>query len=152
MMRSLKVRNLMFFVMTLSVLLILGVNHAPAADESTEGDAWLRMNPDTRTGFLRGYTIGLSRGFAEGCDTYRSIEKPRTRDLRNDPFANCLNARGRGFSQPVDHYVKQVTDFYESFPSDRTVPFEEVLKKLSDSDNMTPQQMHKWFEEHGHRK
>ncbi len=52
----------------------------------------------------------------------------------------------------MDHYVKQVTDFYESFPSDRTVPFEEVAKKLSDSENMTPQQMHKWFEEHGHRK
>jgi hypothetical protein len=43
-------------------------------------------------------------------------------------------------------------DFYTSFPADRDVPFEEVLKKLSDSEDMTPQQMHEWFKEHRHKK
>ena len=70
----------------------------------------------------------------------------------NDPFAKCLNSSGRGFSRPVDFYVSQVTEFYESFPSDRAIPFEEVLKRLSDSELMTPKQIHDWFERHARGK
>ncbi len=102
-----------------------------AADQNTEGDAWLHMNSDTRTGFAWGYTVVLSRGFAEGCDKYRTIEGSKSRHLHDDPFARCLNSQNRGFSRPVDYYVTHVTEFYESFQSDRAVPFEEVLKKLS---------------------
>ena len=91
MVRSSRVRAFVMLAMILSVLLIVGTNPASARDQNTEGDAWLRMNSDTRTGFVWGYTIGLSRGFAEGCDTYRNIEKPKSRDLHNDPFAQCLN-------------------------------------------------------------
>jgi hypothetical protein len=150
MVRSLELRKPMLSVIILSVL-ILGVSHASAADRNTEGDAWLRMSPDARSVFLMAYTGGLSRGFAEGCLAYDRIAKPKNYDVHKAPLGKCLN-RGRGFSRSVDYYVKQVTQFYESFPSDRTVEFHEVIKKLSDSESMTARQMHEWFEEHGHRK
>ncbi len=150
MVRSLELRKHMLCVITLWVL-ILGVSHASAADRNTEGDAWLRMSPDARSVFLMAYTGGLSRGFAEGCLAYDRIAKPKNYDVHKAPLGKCLN-RGPGFSRSVDYYVKQVTDFYESFPADRNVPFEEVLKKLSDSENMTPSQMHEWSEKHRHTK
>jgi hypothetical protein len=150
MVRPLKARVLTL-ILPLAILLTFGTDHLSAIDQTGEGDGFLRMTPETRSGFLLGYTIGLSRGFAQGCLAYRSIAEFKTHDVHNDPFGRCVN-RGPGFSRSVDYYVKQVTDFYESFPADRNVPFEEVLKKLSDSENMTPSQMHAWFEKHRHRK
>jgi hypothetical protein len=133
------------FSARLGILMILSASSALAADQNADGDAWLHMNRDTQTGFVRGYTIGLTRGFAQGCDAYRSLVPVETHDIHNDPFAGCLNTSGRCFSQPVDFYVRQVTDFYQSFPSDRAISFEDVLKKLSDGQNMTPRQIHDWF-------
>jgi len=110
------------------------------------------MNSDTRHGFVWGYTIGLTRGFAQGCNAYYQIAPPQApHSLQDDLFGKCIT-KGFGFSKPVAYYEKQITDFYTSFPTDRNVPFEDVLKKLSDSENMTPQQMHAWFKEHGHTK
>ena len=150
MVRSFKAGGLTL-ILLLATLLTFGTNLFSAIHPSGEGDGWLRMEPTTRTGFLWGYTIGLSRGFAEGCSAYNRIVPFQRHNLHNDPFGKCIG-RGPGFSRPVDYYVKQVTDFYEFFPADRNVPFEEVLKKLSDSENMTPSQMHEWFEQHRHRK
>jgi hypothetical protein len=134
------------------ILLALSVRHSSAQAQNGEGDAWMSMNSDTRFGFVFGYTIGLNRGFTQGCIAYDKIvpsQKPHS--LHDDLFVKCTS-KGFGFSKPVPFYEKQITDFYTSFPADRKVPFEEVLKKLSDSENMTPQQMHEWFKEHGHGK
>jgi hypothetical protein len=145
-------RKIVLFALTLSILLVLSVSRVLAGGQDTEGDAWLNMNPDTRIAFVRGYTVGLSRGFAEGCDAYKRIEQPKNYDLRDDPFRKCLNTPGHGFGRDVDYYAEQVTAFYTLFPSDRAAPFEEVLKKLSDSEKMTPPQIHEWFKERGHSK
>jgi hypothetical protein len=107
------------------------------------------MNSDTRTGFVWGYMVGLSTGYGEGCDTYHKLAplaKPHL--IKDDPFHKCI-ASSLGFSQPVSFYVRQITDFYSLSPSDRQVPFGEVLKKLSDDEHMTPQQMREWFKQHG---
>jgi len=105
------------------------------------------MSPEAQVVFVRGYIAGLSRGFEEGCDADRTIDPRKNYDLHDDRFAKCLN-RSPGFSKPVEYYAKQVAAFYASFPSDRTVPFETVVKKLSDSESMTTQQMHEFFKSH----
>ena len=143
-------RKVKALILLLSALLIYATHPAFARDEN-EGEAWLHMSPDSRAGFAWGYTIGLSRRFAQGCNAYRSINPSKSRDLHDDPFAKCLG-RGEGFSRSVDYYVKKVTEFYESYPLDHDVLFEEVLKRLSDSENMTPAQIHQWAEQRQHVK
>ncbi|MBZ5540144.1 MAG: hypothetical protein LAN61_06440 [Acidobacteriia bacterium] len=145
-------RALVFVGTVLAVLLALFVHYTSAQTYNREGDAWLSMNSDTRLGFVWGYTIGLSRGFAQGCEAYYEVAPPQEpHSFQDDLFGKCAT-RGVGFSKPVAYYEKQITDFYTSFPAERKVPFEDVLKKLSDSENMTPQQMHEWFKEHGYKK
>ena len=119
--------------------------------QSTEGNRWLDMNSDTRSGFVWGYILGVTRGFAEGCEAYDKIVPLRAPvSLKEYPFAKCLNSKGRGFSKPIPFYQEEITDFYSSFPSDRDVPFGEVLKRLSDDEHMTPAQIHEWFKTNSH--
>jgi hypothetical protein len=123
--------------------------HISGQTQHGDGDAWISLNSDNQFRFVLGYTVGLSKGFAEGCDAFYKIAPPqKPHALRDDLFSKCL-AQSLGFSKPMAFYQKQITDFYTSFQGDRDVPFEQVLKSLSDSENMTPQQMHQWFKEHG---
>jgi hypothetical protein len=132
-----------------SFLMAAPIPHISGQTQHGEGDAWITMNSDNQFRFVLGYTVGLSKGFAEGCDAYYKIAPPqKPHALRDDLFAKCL-AQGLGFSKPVAFYQKQITDFYTLFPGERDVPFEQVLKSLSDSENMTPQQIHQWFKGHG---
>ena len=152
-MRQLYTRRTFVFTGTaVLVLLALSVRYGSAQAQNGEGDAWMSMNSDTRFGFVFGYTIGLNSGFTQGCVAYYKIAPPqKPHSLHDDLFGRCTS-KGFGFSKPPAFYEKQITDFYTSFPADRKVPFEEVLKKLSDSENMTAQQIHDWFKEHGHGK
>jgi len=131
-------------------LVSLVASPIPLIAQSTEGDAWLKMSSETQTGFLRAYTAGVSWGFAQGCNAYygtaRSMGKHHT--LKSNPFGQCLS-KALQFSRPVDSYVKQLTEFYTSFPADRNVSFERIMEKLSDSEGMTSEQIHTWFKEHG---
>jgi hypothetical protein len=154
-MRTNVMRRLQFSIaFVLGVLLLATV--APvscyiwAQVQTGEGDEWLSKASEARLGFVSGYIIGMSRGFADGCDTYRRIAPQVSRGLRDDLFGKCLNSSDRGFSRPADLYEKRITEFYSSFPSDRRIPFEKVLKALSDSENKTPEQMHEMFRERPH--
>jgi hypothetical protein len=107
--------------------------HTSSQTQHGDGDAWISMNSDNQFRFVLGYTVGLSEGFGEGCDAFYKIAAPqKPHPLRDDLFAKCL-AQGFGFSKPVAFYQKQITDFFTLFPEDRDVPFEQVLKSLSDS-------------------
>jgi hypothetical protein len=128
------------------LLCLLSQLHA----QNGEGDAWVEMNSDMQTGFVWGYTIGLSRGFAQGCVAYGKLapSQPPHR-LADDLFHKCLR-QGYGFSKLISFYVEQITEFYKSSAEDRKVPIDEVLRKLSDDQSMTPKQMHEWFKQHGY--
>jgi hypothetical protein len=121
--------------------------------QNGEGDGWLERNSDTRTGFVHGYIIGLSRGFAQGCLSYeRLVPQQKTYVHFADlPSLKC-SRQAFGFSKPISFYVEQITRFYAVNAEDRKVPFEEVLKKLSDNEHLTPKQMHEWFKQHGYGK
>jgi hypothetical protein len=143
--------SIFFLGLVLSVLLIATYHDMSAQTRNGEGDGWLKMNSDNQFGFVYGYTIGLSRGFAQGCQTYAEIAPPQKPHRLKDDLRLKCGDKGFGFSKPVEVYQKQITDFYTSFPADHDVPFEQVLKRLSDSESMTPQQMHEWFKEHDYR-
>jgi hypothetical protein len=115
-----------------------------------EGGGWLERNPDSRIGFVHGYIVGLSRGFAQGCVAYeRSVPQQKTYVRPADlPSVKC-SRQTPSFSKPISFYAEQITRFYTANAEDRKVPFEEVLKMLSDGKHMTPEQMHDWFKQHG---
>lgn len=148
-MRSVKADRRFF----ISLATFLFVFICPLRAEGGEGDGWLEMNSDTRTGFVSGYTIGLSRGFAQGCLAYEKVA-PRDKKyyrVADLPSLKC-SRQGFGFSRPISLYVEQITEFYSGHAEDRNVPFEDVLKRLSDDASMTPKQMHEWFAQHGYGK
>jgi hypothetical protein len=120
---------------------------------SHEGEAWLEMNTDTRTGFVFGYTVGLSRGFVQGCLAYqKSVPPPEGfHPIADDPFLKCTR-QGFSFTKPLSFYAEQITKFYTASAEDRKVPFQEVIKKLSDEEHLTPEQMHEYFKQHGYGK
>ena len=138
------------FIVGVAVLLLATLQiHA----QDGEGDGWLERNSDTRTGFVHGYIVGLSRGFAQGCLAYeKSLPQQKTYVRFADlPSLRC-SRQTLGFSKPISFYVEQITRFYTANAEDRKVPFEEVLKKLSDDEHMMPEQMHDWFKQHGYGK
>lgn len=114
--------------------------------QTLEGDSWLAMNQERKSGFVLGYTIGISRGFAEGCATYDQIVNVHDVPLKSDPLRKCFDSKGRGFSKPVQFYVDRVNDFYKTYPGNRNFPVGELIKKLSDSENLTPQEIHQSIE------
>jgi hypothetical protein len=140
------------FVSVFLVLPVLCTLAASAQTQNGEGDGWMNWNSDTRLGFVWGYTIGLNRGFGQGCGAYYKVALPgKAHNLRDDPLSKCIS-KGPGFSKPPAFYENRITDFYTSFPEDRDVPFEQVLRWLSDSENISVQQMHERTKEHGHTK
>jgi hypothetical protein len=140
------------FVLVLLALSVSCSQVASAQTQNGEGDGWMKWNSDTRLGFVWGYTMGLNHGFGQGCGAYYKAAQPeKPHSLRDDPLGKCIS-KGLGFSKPPAFYEKKVTDFYTSFPEDRDVPFEQVLKWSSDSENISVQQMHERAKEHGHTK
>jgi hypothetical protein len=134
------------------LLFILSGSHTSAQARNRDGDRWLSWNSDSRLGFVWGYTTGLSRGFGEGCEAYsRVVPTGKPHSLRDDPFGKCIG-KGFGFSQPPAFYEKQITGFYTSFTEDQDVPLEQVIKWLSDAENLTLQQMHERAKQHGNTK
>jgi len=120
--------------------------------QSGEGDSWFEMNSDMQTGFVSGYIIGLSRGLGEGCVACTKLAPPQPpHRLADDLLGKCLR-QGFGFTKPTSFYVGQITEFYKTSAEDRKAAFDEVLKKLSDDQGMTPKQMHEWFKQHGYGK
>lgn len=66
----------------------------------------------------------------------------------------CLFTQLQAQNGEGDGWLEKNSDSrtYSAYAEDRKVPFEEVLKKLSDAEHLTPEQMHEWFKQHGYRK
>ena len=83
----------------------------------------------------------------------RTLKSRRRKNHTTRRMICISSAAAKGLASLKRYRVLPETDldFYTSFPEDHDVPFEQVLKKLSDSESMAPQQMHEWFKEHDYR-
>ncbi|HET9697330.1 MAG TPA: hypothetical protein VFP40_10720, partial [Terriglobales bacterium] len=104
---------------SLFALLLFACNLSLGQTKTNEGDVWLAKSPEARSSLLLGLTIGMSKGFGDGCATYYKnapTQKPHT--LKDDLFAKCIK-HAPGFSNAMSYYEDRVTDFYTRFPNNR---------------------------------
>jgi hypothetical protein len=52
---------------------------------------------------------------------------------------------GQSIQNSLDYYEKSMTELYSKYPDDRDLPFSLLLDKLSDSDHMSIEEIHRWL-------
>jgi hypothetical protein len=111
-----------------------------------EGNTWLSWDPKTRLGFVSGYLVGIRAGNRGGCFWYDNFTKPKSTfdNPADTPLAKCLQNVPL-FSKPPDYYQKQITNFYEIYPSDRGLNLESLLSQLSGKEGKSLKDIDAWF-------
>lgn len=134
----------------MSVVLI-GIVHGLRHQGPDEGSLWLNWDQSAKRAFVGGYLEGYREGHTDGCSHYPApkIEIELNRPAEELPTAKCSELMPK-FNQDFDKYVNRITEFYRLYPAERTVGLTILLNKLSDSENLTAEQVHEWFLVHGH--
>jgi len=140
-----------FFIGALGVAALMTLGSAQdrirtVTTGAAQGAVWLGWDRNARIGFVRGYLSGIHVGYRDGC--FASSDKDaRATTLRSpldSPFAQCLDKALR-FSKEPDYYEEEITRFYATYKSDVGLSLDELLRLLSDSENKTPEEIHRWF-------
>jgi len=93
-----------------------------------EGDQWLRWTNEVRQTYVLAFSLGYSKGYAQGCTVgTRDVAASLRPGLENNPARNCRH-KGLDFSRGTDYFVKSITDFYTHFPADRDIYVEELIR------------------------
>ena len=126
------------------VLLALVFNSGGSlgANAIAEGDQWLKWGGETRLEYVSAYLRGNARGFRDGCEAGQ--EAYSGGNLAGLPGEKCLPKLPK-YSNNMEEYVRTITDYYRSYPTDRFVPIFKVLEGLSDSRKLTIQRMHDYY-------
>ena len=123
----------------------------PSARTQKDGEQWLLWDALERKGFISGYLSGYKSGHNEGCGqaiTYLVSQAPASKGP--DPRAFCENAQ-LAFSEDKAHYIKTITEFYNTYANDREIPLPMMMWLLSDQQNKNPTQIHEWYVSGGNR-
>jgi hypothetical protein len=128
---------------------VAGAQEGPPRSVTTgvaEGETWLKWDPRTKLGFVRGYLMGIRVGSRSGCFWYDDFAKLNTasKGPSDTPLAKCLQSVPI-FSKPPEHYVRAITDFYQTYPGDRGLNLESLISKLSDREHKTLSDIDGWF-------
>jgi hypothetical protein len=118
----------------------------PSARTSKDGDIWLSWHRSQRIGFLDGFRKGFKEGHQSGCNAAIDIFIPGAGPIDSpaSPYARCFDAQMR-LSGPLDQYEKEITAFYQRYPSDREIPLPAMLWLLSDSVRATIEEIHQCY-------
>jgi hypothetical protein len=124
----------------LVLLLAIAVNPGSSlgATPTAEGEAWLKWSDETRLAYVSAYFSGHARGFRDGCEDAERIHA-------GGKLKGPCTAEPPVYSKMLEDYAGMVTEFYRSYPTDRSVPIYQLLDGMSDKRNLTIQQMHEYF-------
>lgn len=128
----------LFLVFSLAVA--LGCE-ALAANPFETGDNWMRWNDDAKLQYISAYLLGNSRGFRDGCEMG---QQTYSADKAGLPGEKCIGKVAK-YSKNMEEYVKLITDYYNAYPDDRSVPIFKLIEGLSDARNLTIQKMHAYY-------
>lgn len=109
------------------IAIILLPTSAEALQNDSEGEEWIRWNPETRNAYIRAYVSGLDKGYGAGCHNGVLAVRP-SRPGRADLKAvgKCWNEYPLGKTDPIQ-YVPLITDFYAKFPNQRYLDIWKIL-------------------------
>jgi hypothetical protein len=129
--------------LTATILLMLFVCSvlSPAADASRYGEQWLSWSNDTRSAYVLGYLWGFGRGFSQGCRVGEETYSAKPKGL---PGEKCV-ARAPNYSKSLEQYAEIITNYYRSYPTDRSVPIPKLLDGLQREPDLTIEQMHEYY-------
>ncbi len=116
-----------------------------------QGKLWLSWSPERRQGFAYGYLWAYHKAFRAACAAYFNASPPpeMTLNLADSPLQKC-NLREPDYSKGPDYYQTAITAFYEKYPTDTDVPIAWLFLAFSDSENKSPEQIHRAWAKHDH--
>jgi hypothetical protein len=114
----------------------------PIPRTSGEGHTWLGWNAERRESFVAGFLSAYKLVFRTGCLEYSFADPPKDAlDLDKSPLQHCM-LQQLSFSKLPDDYAREITSFYERYPSDSNIPTSWLILAFSDSENKTFEQVH----------
>jgi hypothetical protein len=94
----------------------------PITRTSGEGHTWLGWNAEQRVNFVTGFLSAYAIAFRSGCLEYSFADPPKDAlDLNKSPLQKCM-LQQLSFSKLPDNYAREITSYYERFPSDSDLP------------------------------
>jgi hypothetical protein len=108
------------------------------------GDTWLRLTPSEKAYFVEGYRRGSSAGHDDACALFSPSVKEQLPPV-STPTGIVLDrcqGRFRNWPQGTRELVRQIDDFYQRFPSDRSTNLTNLIQNLSDQGGLTIEQIH----------
>jgi hypothetical protein len=107
-----------------------------------EGEDWMKWDSDTREIYVGCYFVAFNHGFKSACKKAALSDKSSSASKVSEaPDEPCV-AKMPQFTRPVEFYSQKITDYYRSYPSDRYAMIRELLDYMSDSQNLTLEQIH----------
>ncbi|SRR6266436_606171 len=117
----------------------------PETRTVVEADFWLSWSHSERINFLKGYLAGYQHGRRTGCIDAEAMVRDKRADYPAlDLWPECFS-KGSRFGNGLDSYEKAMTELYSKYPADRDLPLSLLLDKLSDSEHMTTEEIHRWL-------
>jgi len=114
----------------------------PIPKTSGEGRTWLGWNAEQRVNFVAGFLSAYQIAFPAGCLEYSFAEPLKNAlDLDKSPLQKCM-LQQLSFSNLPDNYAREITSFYERFPSDSDIPASWLILASSDAENKLLDQVH----------
>lgn len=111
-----------------------------------QGKAWLSWDKNQRLMFLSGYVNGWLKGHRVGCLDYErgTPYRSSTAAAEKLPMGKCMDLSPK-FSRSMEDYEELMTRYYKDYPNDLNLPIAKLLFELSDNQNMSLDQVHRWF-------
>jgi hypothetical protein len=114
----------------------------PTPRTSGEGLTWLGWNAEQRVNFVTGFLSAYEIALRSGCLEYFAADPPQDAlDLNKSPLQKCMLQRPN-FSKLPDNYAREITSYYEQFPSDSDLLTSWLILAFSDSENKSFEHVH----------
>ena len=113
-----------------------------AMEPFPKGDDWMSWGAETKLAYVSAYVQAYVEGFRVGCDAGKEAYAKQI--PKWDAGERCVG-RGKTFSKREEDYVDKITEYYQSYPTDRHVQVGKILDGLCDERQLTPQQMHQYY-------
>jgi hypothetical protein len=141
-------------------LLVLMVIRVPAQvrpEQRGRGEEWLSWSPAERSAYVVGYIDGDSSGSHGACEVAQDLFGTGKRYRLGDehhpsemPSARCLASVEKysrytykeGLAIDLTAYTTVITEFYTKHPEYRGIPYQYLMRSLSDSKYKTAEELY----------
>lgn len=96
----------------------------------SEGEEWLHWNEQTRSVYVRAYTLGSMQGYTSGCSEGLVSSTPAMDSSYTVDASKRCSARAPITSRDSSQFPAQITRFYRSYARQRYLRISDILLGL----------------------